>query len=31
MSTRGACIPLVFTVGQRRTTLRFGIHRRCPA
>jgi hypothetical protein len=31
MSTRGACIPLTFSVGDRRKMVRFGIHRRCPA
>jgi hypothetical protein len=25
-----ACVPLVFSVGQRSTTVRFGIGRRCP-
>ena len=26
-----ACVPLVFRVGSRRTTVRFGVGRRCPA
>ncbi len=29
MRSRGACIPLVFQVGQRRAVVRFGIRRRC--
>jgi hypothetical protein len=29
MTTRGACIPLVFTVGHRRATVRFGIRVHC--
>ncbi len=29
MTTRGACIPLTFRVGQRQTTVRFGIDVRC--
>jgi hypothetical protein len=30
MTTRGGCIPLVFDVGGRRATVRFGIDMRCP-
>ena len=29
MRSRGACIPLVFQVGDRRQVVRFGIDRRC--
>lgn len=29
LSTRGACVPLVFQVGHRRQVVRFGIDRRC--
>jgi hypothetical protein len=29
LSSRGACVPLVFQVGQRRKLVRFGIDRRC--
>lgn len=29
MRSRGACVPLVFTVGGRARTVRFGIDRRC--
>jgi hypothetical protein len=29
LRTRGACVPLVFQVGQRRALIRFGIGRRC--
>jgi len=28
---RSACVPLVFTIGRRSTTVRFGLGRRCPA
>jgi hypothetical protein len=29
LSSHGACVPLVFQVGQRRKLVRFGIDRRC--
>jgi len=29
LRTRSACVPLVFTVGDRRATLRFGLGRHC--
>jgi hypothetical protein len=29
LRSRGACVPLVFQVGQRRKLVRFGIDRRC--
>jgi hypothetical protein len=29
LSSRGACVPLVFQVGQRKKLVRFGIDRRC--
>ena len=29
LSSRGACVPLVFQIGQRRSTIRFGVGRRC--
>lgn len=29
LSSRGACVPLVFEVGQRRKLVHFGIDRRC--
>jgi hypothetical protein len=29
LSSRGACVPLVFQVGQRSQVVRFGIDRRC--
>jgi hypothetical protein len=29
LSSRGACVPLVFQVGQRNQVVRFGIDRRC--
>ena len=31
MTTRGACIPLTFSVDGRRATIRFGIDVRCPS
>lgn len=30
LRTRSACVPLIFRVGQRTQTVRFGIGRRCP-
>jgi hypothetical protein len=30
LRTRSACVPLIFRVGQRTETVRFGIGRRCP-
>jgi hypothetical protein len=29
LRARGACVPIIFEVGTRRTTVRFGIGRRC--
>lgn len=29
LRTRSACVPLIFAVGKRRATLRFGVGRRC--
>jgi hypothetical protein len=31
LRTRSACFPLIFRVGERSETIRFGIGRRCPA
>jgi hypothetical protein len=31
LRTRSACVPLIFTVGHRSETVRFGLGRRCPA
>jgi hypothetical protein len=31
LRARSACVPLIFRVGQRTETVRFGIGRRCPA
>ena len=31
LKQRSACVPLAIQVGQRRTTVRFGIGRRCTA
>jgi hypothetical protein len=30
LRSRSACVPLIFRVGQRSETVRFGIGRRCP-
>ena len=29
LRSRAACVPLVFSIGQQRTTVRFGVGRRC--
>jgi hypothetical protein len=31
LRTRSACVPLIFRVGHRTETVRFGVGRRCPA
>jgi hypothetical protein len=31
LRSRSACVPLVFRVGRREQTVRFGLGRRCPA
>jgi hypothetical protein len=31
LKTRGACVPLVFQVGRKRTVVRFGVGVRCEA